>query len=127
MMVEQIAVNNDYEREAMELLKRQSFSHAKRFNTRFLIKTGLKQDMNNAFTTVGWENFVDIVEPGSQLLTMEFLISLAIEEIGAKTKVYFCLFNEQFVMKLKDFSIALGFYERCILDPNELAKKHRYD
>ena len=83
--------------------------------------------MNNALTAVGWENFADIVEPGSQLLTMEFLISLAVEETGAKTKVYFCLFNEQFVMKLKDFSIALGFHKRCILDPNELAKKHRYD
>ena len=69
----------------------------------------------------------DIVEPGSQLLTMEFLISLAIEETGAETKVYFRLFNEQFMMKLKDFSIALGFHKRCILDPNDLAKKHRYD
>ena len=37
------------------------------------------------------------------------------------------LFNEQFVMKLKEFSIALGFHKRCILDPSELAKKHRYD
>ena len=83
--------------------------------------------MNNALTTVGWENFADIVEPGSQLLTMEFLISLAIEETGTKTKVYFHLFNEQFVMKLKDFSIALGFNKRCILDPIELANKHRYD
>ena len=83
--------------------------------------------MNNALTTIGWENFADIVEPGSQLLTMEFLISLAIEETGAKTKVYFHLFNEQFEMNLKDFSIALGFHRRCILDPNELAKKHRYD
>ena len=69
-MVEQIAVKNDYEREALELLKKQNFGHAMRFETRFLIKTGLKQDMNNALTTVGWENFADIVEPGSQLLTM---------------------------------------------------------
>ena len=64
-MVEQIAVKNDYEREALELLKKQNFGHAKRFETRFLIKTGLKQDMNKALTTVGWENFADIVEPGS--------------------------------------------------------------
>ena len=71
-MVEQIAVKNDYEREALELLKKQNFGHAKRFETRFLIKTGLKQDMNNALTTVGWENFADIVEPGSQLLTWSF-------------------------------------------------------
>ena len=83
--------------------------------------------MNNALTTVRWENFADIVEPGSQLLTMEFLISLAIEETSSETKVYFRLFNEQFVMKLKNFSIALGFHKRCILDPSELAKKHRYD
>ena len=126
-MVEQIAVKNDYEREALELLKRQNFGHAKQFESRFLMKTGLKQDMNNAFTAVGWENFIDIVEPGSQLLTMEFFISLSIEKTGAKTKVYFHLFNEQFEMKLKDFSIALGFHKRCILDPNELSKKHRYD
>ena len=83
--------------------------------------------MNNALTAVGWENFADIVEPGSQLLTMEFLISLAVEETGAETIVYFCLFNEQFVMKLQVFSVALGFHKRCILDPNELAKKHHYD
>ena len=92
-MVEQINVKNDYEREALELLKKQNFGHAKMFETHFLMKTGLKQDMNNALTTVGWENFADIVEPGSQLLTMEFLISLAIEETGAETKVYFRLFN----------------------------------
>jgi len=87
------------------------------------MKTGLKQNVNNAFAAVGWENFADIVEPGSQLLTMEFLTSLAIEETRAETKVYFHLFNEQFEMKLKDFSIALGFHKRCTLDPNELAKK----
>ena len=114
-MVEQIAVMNDYEWEALDLLKKQNFGHAKRFESRFLMKIGLKQDMNNALTTVGWENFADIVEPGSQLLTMEFLISLADEEIGAETKVHFRLFNEQFEMKLKDFSIALGFHKRCFL------------
>ena len=38
-MVEQIAVKSDYEREALELLKKQSFSHAKMFETRFLMKT----------------------------------------------------------------------------------------
>src|SRR6185312_16801435 len=52
-MVEQIAVKNDYERGALELLKKQNFGHAKRFESRFLMKTGLKQDMNNALTAVG--------------------------------------------------------------------------
>ena len=123
-MVEQIVFKNDYERQALELLKRQTYAHAKRFETRFLITTGLLQDMNQAFTTVGWENFTDIVEPGSQLLTMEFLISLTIEETGFETKVYFRFFNEQFEMTLIEFSIALGFHKRCILDPNTLAEKY---
>ena len=126
-MVEQIAVKNDYEWEALELLKKQNFGHAKRFDTRFLMKTGLKQDMNQAFTSIGWEDFADVVEPGSQLLTMEFLISPAIEETSTETKIYFRLFNEHFVMNLKEFSIALGFHKRCILEPNVLAKKHYYD
>jgi len=55
-MVEQIVIKNDYKREALELLKRQNFGHAKRFESRFLMKTGLKQDMKNAFIAVRWEN-----------------------------------------------------------------------
>ena len=69
-MVEKITIKNDYEQEALELLKKQNFGHAKRFDTCFLIKTGLKQDMNNAFTAVGWENFVDIVEPDLRLCSL---------------------------------------------------------
>jgi len=126
-MVEQIVYKNDYERQALELLKRQTYAHAKRFETRFLIMMGLLQDMNQAFTTVGWENFADIVEPGSHLLTMEFLMSLTVEETSTETKVYFRFFNEQFEMTLQQFSVALGFNKRCILDPNTLVERYQYD
>jgi hypothetical protein len=57
--------------------------------------------MNQAFTTTGWEEFADIVEPGSHLLTMEFLISLAVEETCSETKIYFQFFKEIFEMTLK--------------------------
>ena len=67
-MVEQITFKNDYKRQALELVKRQTYAHAKRFETRFLIMTGLFQDMNQAFTAIGWENFADIVVPGSNLI-----------------------------------------------------------
>ena len=96
MMVEHIIYKNDYEQQALKLLKRQTYAHAKRFETCFLIMMGLLQDMNQAFTTVGWDNFADIVEPGSHLLTMEFLMSLIVEETSTETKVYFRFFNEQF-------------------------------
>jgi hypothetical protein len=126
-MVEQIVFKNDYERQALELLKRQTYAHAKRFETRFLTMTGLLQDMNQSFTAVGRENFTDIVEPGSQLLTMEFLMSLTVEETNTETKVYFRFFNEQFEMTLQQFSVALGFNKRCILDPNTLVERYEYD
>ena len=38
-MVDQIVVRTDYERDALELLKKQSFGHAKRFKPDFLITT----------------------------------------------------------------------------------------
>ena len=109
IMVDQIVVRIDYERDALELLKKQSFGHAKRFETDFLTMTGLRQDMKRAFTAAGWANFTDITEPGSHLLTMEFLATLHVATIGTETKIHFHLFNEFFEMKPKDFSTALGF------------------
>ncbi|RLM59159.1 hypothetical protein C2845_PM18G06470 [Panicum miliaceum] len=52
-----------FEQEALELLKKQTFGHVKFFEPIFLMKTGLKQDMNRAFAYVGWEDFADITEP----------------------------------------------------------------
>jgi hypothetical protein len=60
-------------------------------------------------------------------LTIEFLILLNVEETNSETKIYFHFFNEQFEMSLKQFSIALGFHKRCILDPNTLATNYQYD
>ena len=40
-MVDQIVVRTDYERDALELLKKQSYSHAKQFDTEFLMMTEL--------------------------------------------------------------------------------------
>lgn len=40
-MVDQIVVRTDYERDALELLKKQSYGHAKRFDAEFLMMTGL--------------------------------------------------------------------------------------
>ena len=81
-MVDQIVVRTDYERDALELLKKQSYSHAKRFDTEFLMITGLRQDMNRAFMAMGWSHFADITELGSYLLTMKFLSTLHVETVG---------------------------------------------
>ena len=81
-MIDQIVVQTDYERDALELLKKQSYGHAKRFDIEFLMMTGLRQDMNQAFTAVGCSRFTDITEPGSYLLTVELLTTLHVEIVG---------------------------------------------
>ena len=83
--------------------------------------------MNQAFFAVKWENFADIVEADSHLLTMEFHMSLTVEDTNTETKVYFRFFNEQFEMTLQQFSVALGFNKICILDPNTLVEHYQYD
>ncbi|XP_039801721.1 uncharacterized protein LOC120666015 [Panicum virgatum] len=70
-MVDQIVARTDYERDALELLKKKSFGHAKRFEPNFLIMMGLKQDVNRAFTAAGWENFADITETGDHSPKMD--------------------------------------------------------
>ena len=41
-LVNQIVVRTDYERDALELLKKQLYGHAKRFDTEFLMMMGLR-------------------------------------------------------------------------------------
>ncbi|RLM78880.1 hypothetical protein C2845_PM12G14540 [Panicum miliaceum] len=122
-----IVAQNEYEREALELLKKPSFWHTKIFEPLFIIKTGLKQDMIRAFSYTGWYDFADITETGLQLLTMEFLMSLGIEETAKTTKIYFRLFDEQYDLTAKELSVALGFSKKCLLDPNPLVKDYQYD
>ena len=126
-MVDQIIVRIDYERDALELLKKQSYGQAKRFETYFLLMTGLRQDMNRVFTAAGWSHFADITKSGSHLLTMEFLATLHVETVGKETKIHFHFFNKFFEMAPRDFSTALGFSKKCTLEPTTLTDEHDYD
>ncbi|RLN27872.1 hypothetical protein C2845_PM05G21310 [Panicum miliaceum] len=51
--VEHLMPQNDYEREALDLLKNQTYHHVRIFEPLFFIKTGLKVDMTRAFNHVG--------------------------------------------------------------------------
>ncbi|RLN04132.1 hypothetical protein C2845_PM13G07870 [Panicum miliaceum] len=64
--VEQLVLRNVYEREALDLLKNQTYHHVRIFEPLFFIKTGLKADMTRAFNHVGWYNFPDMTEPDAE-------------------------------------------------------------
>ena len=53
---------------------------------------------------------------------MEFLSTLHVETVGKETKIHFRFFNEFFEMLPRDFSNALGFSKKCILEVNALTK-----
>ncbi|RLM69464.1 hypothetical protein C2845_PM17G04500 [Panicum miliaceum] len=64
--VEQLGPRNDYEQEALDLLKNQTYHHVRVFDPIFFIKIGSKADMTRAFSHVGWFDFADLTEPGSK-------------------------------------------------------------
>ncbi|RLN34978.1 hypothetical protein C2845_PM03G29030 [Panicum miliaceum] len=125
--VEQLVPRNDYEWEALDKLKTQTYHHVRIFEPLFFIKTGLKADMTRAFSHVGWYNLADMTEPDSKFLTMEFLMTLSFEEVDNTTKIYFRFFNEQFKLTANELSVALGFDKKCLINPSILAKTYKYD
>ena len=64
------------------------------------------------FKTVGWENAWEINEPGSKLLTTEFLCTLQTIDF----EVIFRLFGKDFSIPWKNFSELLGFHAQCVVD-----------
>lgn len=123
----QIVSRNDYERQALLQLKDREFCHVRTFESIFIIRTGLRDEMNIAIKRAGWEDFWPIEEKGSKLLTMEFLSTLSVERTEKGTKIYFRFFNEQYIMTDKELSVCLGFHKKCIMDPDDLAKIAKYD
>ena len=53
------------------------------------------------------------------------LSMLHVETVGKETKIHFRFFNKFFEMLPKDFSNALGFSKKCILEANALADYDR--
>lgn len=64
------------------------------------------------FRVVGWDGFWNIAEQGSKLLTLEFLCTLQITNIG----IQFRLFRKEFSSSWKDLSLLLGFNSQCVVD-----------
>ena len=64
------------------------------------------------FRTVGWEKVWQIDEPGSKLLTLEFLCTLQ----TTNTEVTFRLFGKDFSIPWREFSKLLGFNAQYVVD-----------
>lgn len=99
-------------RAAFKKLEDRKFELTSVYDPMLLQKTGMDSEFDLIFQTVGWEDFWDITEPGSRLLTLEFLCTLKATETG----VEFRLFGKEFSPSWKELSLLLGFHGRCSTD-----------
>ena len=100
------------EKDAFKKLKTRRFVHTAAYDLVLLQATGMDAKLDLVFRAVGWDGFWNIVEQGSKLLTLEFLCTLQITDIG----IQFRLFGEEFSSPWKDLSLLLGFNSQCVVD-----------
>src|SRR6187551_2084186 len=77
-----IVLRTDRERSTFNELMLKEFEHTRVFDQDLLRRTGMDEEFPEIFHAVGWENFWEINEPGSYLLTLEFLSTLVSENGG---------------------------------------------
>lgn len=100
------------ELEKYEKIKNRPFLLTSVVDPDFLRATGMDRELAIIFHTMGWENFYRIDEPGSKLLTAEFLCTLQL----FSERVTFRLFNKEFDLTWKQLSEHLGFTSECVIN-----------
>ena len=103
---------NKTEKDAFKQLKTQRFIHTPTYDPALLHAIGMDLEFEIIFRTVGWEKVWQIDEPGSKLLTLEFLCTLQ----TTNTEVTFRLFGKDFSIPWREFSKLLGFNAQYVVD-----------
>jgi hypothetical protein len=110
------AMNNDdisicttEEMEKYEFLYRWEFAHTHIYDVNLLERVGLDEELPTIQPTIGWGKLYDEPRQGLCLLTLEFLTTIEIVEMGRKLFVKFCLFGKSFGCDLSRFSELLDF------------------
>ena len=86
----------------------------------------MDEEFEAVFEAIGWENFWEIGEEGSALLTMEFLMTLHVtNEEDEGIRIHFCLFVTEHILPPCTLSNLLGFSALCTLsiDPQDFVTK----
>ena len=97
---------------AYNSIKDRVYLHTKAYDPALLSKTGIQEDFLRIWQVIGWEEFAEVSEPGSRFLTIQFLCTLK----ASKNDVTFRFFRKEYRYTWKEFSVLLGFHERCAVD-----------
>jgi hypothetical protein len=96
---------SDRERQAYYMLSDQEYAHTREYSPELLKKIGMDVEFRFIWKAVGWQRFVVVDEPGSGLLTLQFLCTLKEIEDG----ISFRFFRKEFTLTWKGLSTLLGF------------------
>jgi len=97
------------EEEALGFLHTKTFGQTRVFDGTLLGRTGMMDEFLEVFRAIGCENFWYIDEPGCELLTKEFLMTLYIPG-GYGMSISFRLFNREYALTFRELSDLLGFH-----------------
>ncbi len=75
-------------------------------------KIGLDTNFRAIWKAVGWQRFTVVDEPGSRLLTLQFLCTSKEIEDG----ISFRFFHNEYTLSWKGLSTLLGFHDSCKID-----------
>jgi len=100
----------------LDLLNRKAYGLTRVFDVFLLSRTGMLDEFEEVFHAIGWSNFWEINEPGCELLTREFVMTLR-SPLGVHgTRISFRLFGCEFSLSYQEPSEMLGFAMVC--NPN---------
>jgi len=116
--VTHLALGEAREKNTYNKLKSRNFIHTSVLDEVFLCETGMATELDTIFQFVGWSSFASTTELGSKLLTIEFLCTLQLTQIG----FYFRLFSHEFCLPWRVLSDLLGFASNTRLGLTEALK-----
>jgi hypothetical protein len=103
---------SDRERQAYYMLSDREYAHTREYSPELLKKIGMDVEFRSIWKAVGWQRFAVVDEPGSRLLTLQFLCTLKEIEDG----ISFRFFHKEYTLTWKGLSTLLGFHDSCKID-----------
>ncbi len=94
------------------MLSDREYAHTREYSPELLKKIGMDVEFRSVWKAVGWQRFAVVDEPGSHLLTLQFLCTLKEIEDG----ISFRFFHKEYTLTWKGLSTLLGFHVSCKID-----------
>jgi hypothetical protein len=121
----QLGHRDSHEKEVYKKIKDKEFTHMLAFDLALLQEASMSSEFDVIFSLIGWTSAWDVSELGSKLLSIEFLCTLRVTELG----VYFRLFTSEFYPTCRELSNLLNFLNNIMLDLDDALEdfeKHKF-